>query len=205
MAQQTEEAILKAAEEEFLKKGFDGARTTTIAQAAGVTHSMLHYYFRTKEAIFDRILDEKIKLMSETVLAAFGKKGLPIVDRIIDGMERHFNIIAENPNLPRFIVNEVFTHPERYEILRSRIQCVIDELTSELQQEMDAAAERGEIEKIDVRILMIDIISLNVFSFLAYPIIEPIMGNLTKDRADFFEKRKEENKEMLIRRLMKRQ
>ena len=42
----TEEKILKAAEHEFLVKGFAGARTTSIASAAGVTHAMLHYYFR---------------------------------------------------------------------------------------------------------------------------------------------------------------
>ena len=38
-----EDAILRAAEREFLAKGFEGARTTSIAEAAGVTHAMLHY------------------------------------------------------------------------------------------------------------------------------------------------------------------
>ena len=41
-----EQAILEAAEREFIAKGFAGARTTSIAEAAGVTHAMLHYYFR---------------------------------------------------------------------------------------------------------------------------------------------------------------
>lgn len=44
----TENRILKAAEAEFLAKGYAGARTTAIAEAAGVTHAMLHYYFRTR-------------------------------------------------------------------------------------------------------------------------------------------------------------
>ena len=52
-----EQAILEAAEREFIAKGFAGARTTSIAEAAGVTHAMLHYYFRTKEQLFERILD----------------------------------------------------------------------------------------------------------------------------------------------------
>ena len=46
--QNTEQAILAAAKQEFLLKGYDGARTTSIAEKAGVTHAMLHYYFRTK-------------------------------------------------------------------------------------------------------------------------------------------------------------
>ena len=55
-----EQEILEAAEREFIAKGFAGARTTSIAEAAGVTHAMLHYYFRTKEQLFERILDEKM-------------------------------------------------------------------------------------------------------------------------------------------------
>ena len=42
-ARNKEQAILEAAEREFLDKGFAGARTTSIAKAAGVTHAMLHY------------------------------------------------------------------------------------------------------------------------------------------------------------------
>lgn len=49
----TEERILKAAETEFFTKGFDGARTTSIAERAGVTHAMLHYYFRSKALLFE--------------------------------------------------------------------------------------------------------------------------------------------------------
>lgn len=55
----TESRILQAAEEEFLLKGLEGARTTAIAERAGVTHAMLHYYFRTKNMLFERIIEEK--------------------------------------------------------------------------------------------------------------------------------------------------
>ena len=60
--QSKEQQILAAAEQEFLTKGYDGARTTSIAQAAGVTHAMLHYYYRTKEQLFKRIVDEKFNV-----------------------------------------------------------------------------------------------------------------------------------------------
>lgn len=55
----------------------------------------------------------------------------------------------------------------------------------------------------DARMLMLDIISLNVFIFIAYPIIEPILGDLTADRERFFELRKQENIETIMRRLKK--
>lgn len=52
----TEQLILEAAEQEFFAKGFGGARTAVIAENAGVTHAMLHYYFRKKEYLFERIV-----------------------------------------------------------------------------------------------------------------------------------------------------
>ena len=199
-----EQAILEAAEREFIVKGFAGARTTSIAEAAGVTHAMLHYYFRTKEQLFERILDEKMRLMGESVLAAFGQPGLPLAERLRDGIERHFDFIMANPDMPRFIVNEVFSRPERYETMRTRIREIAEVLMHDIQQELDASAARGETDRIDVRMLMLDIISLNVFPFIAYPVIVPLLGDLAADRETFFRLRKQETIEVVMRRLMPR-
>lgn len=200
-AQKREQAILEAAEREFLKKGFDGARTTSIAAAAGVTHAMLHYYFRTKEQLFERILDEKMRMMGQSVLAAFGDARLPLPERLRNGIERHFDFIAANPDLPRFIVNEVFARPERYEAMPRQIRSLMGVMLIDTQRALDEAADRGEIRRIDVRMLMLDIISLNVFVFIAYPILEPLLGDLTADRERFFELRKAETVETVMRRL----
>ena len=198
-----EQAILQAAEHEFLTKGFDGARTISIARAAGVTHAMLHYYFRTKEHIFERILDEKMHLMGQSILTAIGQSGLPLQERLSDAIGRHFDFIAANPDLPRFVVNEIVSRPERYDTMRVRIRKIADPLMRDLQQELDESAEQGLTEPIDARILLLDIISLNVFSFIAYPILEPVLGDLTADRDRFFALRKAENIEIILRRLRK--
>ena len=62
-ANSTEKAILQAAEKEFLTKGLASSKTTEIAKAAGVTHAMLHYYFRTKDNLFEQVFQEKVKVL----------------------------------------------------------------------------------------------------------------------------------------------
>lgn len=198
-----EQAILEAAEREFLAKGFDGARTTSIARAAGVTHAMLHYYFRTKEKIFERILDEKMRLIGESVLTAFGQPGLPLPERLRQGVENHFDLIAANAELPRFVVSEVFSHPERCEVMRRRIRRILDSLLVDLQRDLDEAAARGEADPVDALTLLLDIISLNLFPFLAYPLLAPLMGDPVKDRERFFALRKAENVETIRKRILK--
>lgn len=198
-----EQTILEAAEHEFLSKGFAGARTTSIAQAAGVTHAMLHYYFRTKDQLFERILDQKMHQMGELVLSAFGQPGLPLIERLEEGISRHFDFLIANPDLPRFLVNEVASKPERYEGMRHTVQPIVDALVNGFQRELDASAERGETKRMDVRHLMLDVLSLNIFTFIAYPVVEPLFGDLTQDRAAFFEQRRRENIETIKCRLIK--
>ena len=64
-------------------------------------------------------------------------------------------------------------------------------------------SERGEIERVDVKMLFISIMSLNIFTFVAYPFMEPIMGELMADREQFLAERKAENIETILRRIKK--
>lgn len=57
----TEEAILMAARKVFESKGFDGARMQEISDRARINRALLHYYFRTKEKMFERIFDEALE------------------------------------------------------------------------------------------------------------------------------------------------
>ena len=201
--QSKEQQILAAAEQEFLTRGYDGARTTSIAQAAGVTHAMLHYYFRTKEQLFERIVDEKFKTMSDSMFAIMGDPSLPIVERIKGGIEAHFDFVAQNPLLPRFVINEIISRPERYDVLYKRVGAIIDNVYRGLQSEINRSAERGEIERVDIKMLFISIMSLNIFTFLAYPFMKPLMGELMADRERFLAERKAENIETILRRIKK--
>ena len=198
-----EQAILLAAEQEFLAKGYDGARTTSIAEAAGVTHAMLHYYFRTKEHLFERILEEKMTLMASSITAVLGDPALPLAERIRQGIEQHFDFLSANPHLPRFIINEVLTHPDRLSIMQENISKITARLFVQLQQDIDTAAGRGETEPLDVRMLLLDMLSLNILPFLMYPIIENVFSDMTADRRAFFEARKAESVETIMRRIKK--
>lgn len=198
-----EQLILESAEYEFLTKGYDGARTTSIAKSAGVTHAMLHYYFRTKEQLFERILDEKFSVMLQSVLSMFGDSSLSLVERIRSGVALHFDFVAANPLIPGFVIREILSRPERTEMLMKKVYANASSLFVSLQKEIDEAAGRGEIVQIDVRMLLIDILSLNVFTFLAYPILEPVMGGLMMNDEQFLQARKAENIEVIMRRIKK--
>ncbi|MDQ7051088.1 MAG: TetR family transcriptional regulator C-terminal domain-containing protein [Enterobacterales bacterium] len=56
-AQSTRQLILSAAEQVFARYGFEGATTEKIAQQAGLPKANVHYYFKTKENLYRKVLE----------------------------------------------------------------------------------------------------------------------------------------------------
>ena len=202
LAQSKEQQILEAAEREFLEKGYDGARTTSIAKATGVTHAMLHYYFRTKEQLFERIIDKKMSEIVPLMTHLFGNSGLPLVERIEEAVSVHFDFVVANPDLPRFLINEVLPHKERCDLFRSKIENVLY-LVDNLQREVNEAAASGEVEQFNVLLLFQSVLSLNIFPSVMANMIENLLGDNGQSMKEVLAQRKAENIELIMRRIKK--
>ncbi len=202
VVQSKEQQILEAAEREFMTKGYDGARTTSIAKAAGVTHAMLHYYFRTKELLFERIIEKKMSEITPVLTYLFGNADLPLTERIKEAVSVHFDFIVANPELPKFLMNEVLPHKERCDMFKSKIESFVY-LFSQLQNEVEVAAQRGEVEQFDVLSLFQTILSLNICSSMMTQFAENMMGDDIMETKAFLAVRKAENIEIIMRRIRK--
>ena len=162
------------------------------------------YYFKTKEQLFERIFKEIIGLMGKSLIGVFTGSDKPVLERIKDAIEFHFNFICENPQLPLFIIREVASRPERFSLVKETISAVAGGLMKALQQDFDEAAKRGEIEEVEASTLMLDMLSLNAFPFLIQPLFQAAMGNKLGNVDKFYETRKKENIEIIMRRLTPR-
>lgn len=199
--QSTEERILEAAVQEFMTKGYAGARTTAIAEAAGVTHAMLHYYFRTKDKLLDRIIESKIGTLRDIMLASLGDPTIPLFDKIKSTIENHQDFIAANPELPRFMINEVLSRPDRMPKVIEQLKHHTPLVVQSLQRQIDEYADRGLCRRVDAGMLMLDIVSLNIFPFSATPMVNALLGGMMENRQAFVEARKIENVETIMKKL----
>lgn len=196
----TEQAILKAAEEEFFTKGFAGSKTTEIAKAAGVTHAMLHYYFRTKENLFNKVFQEKSALLAYS-FRSFVDEDLPFFDKIKAIIEIHFDILAQNPKLPLFIFKEILGNEERENTCREVILPNVTKTLERLTEVVEEEIKKGTIRPIDPTDLMMSIISLNMFVFVAKPMVKLIINGGEAEYKTLLEHRKKENVEVILSRL----
>ena len=196
-----EHAILAAAKEEFFDKGYDGARTTSIARNAGVTHAMLHYYFKTKEQLFERIFLETLGTIGKGIFDVFAQSDMPFKQRMINAIELHFEMIKENPRLALFTIREIASRPERFDIIKNIVKSFAGNLLITMQHDIDQAAAHGDINHIDASTLLLDMISLNVFPFIVKPVFETVTGLDLNADSNYWEQRKQENIEIIMRRL----
>jgi AcrR family transcriptional regulator len=199
----TEQQILLVAEREFLEKGYDGARTTSIAKSAGVTHAMLHYYFRTKELLFERFIDKKMSEIIPLITYLVGKDELPLRERILEAVSVHFDFIINNPDLPRFLINEVLPYSDRCEMFLSKVKGVLV-LFKNMQDEVNEASARGEIEHFNVLMLFQDILAINILPSLMTKSLENLLTDDSLTVEQYLMLRKSENIEIIKRRIEKK-
>ncbi len=64
-----EQRILEAAEELFMDRGFAGTTMARIAEKAGCNQALVHYYYRTKERLFEQVFEAKISFIAGNILA----------------------------------------------------------------------------------------------------------------------------------------
>src|SRR5437867_7095142 len=82
----TEQRILDAAHEVFVRRGSAGARMQEIAAEAGVNQALLHYYFRTKECLAKAAFERAAMQLMPAVIRTIASDGEleDNVTRIVD-------------------------------------------------------------------------------------------------------------------------
>lgn len=199
----TEEIILKAAEEEFLENGYGNAKMLSIAKRAGVSHSMLHYYFRTKENMFRQIFHKKIDYIGINVLGIIDKH-LPFDETVRKIVETQFDFVAVNPKLPLFALNEVVSNKENREMLIDAHLPRLQKNFAAIDAMLKSEAEKGTIRPISVTDFLLNIIAINISIFLTFPMLEYLgtFGNFTRE--EILSARRESNVQFVLNSLKKK-
>jgi len=165
-----EQLILDTAEQLFLEKGFASTSTTQIAKVVGCNQALIHYYFRTKENLFNSIFESKFKMLFQRVFDTTQLENLSFTDKIKHIVETHFDILSENPKMPMLILNELSRQPEQIKILKERLQALPEKLISIMSKELENEIAAGKVKNCTFIDIMFTIVSLNIALFTLLPI-----------------------------------
>lgn len=164
--QTTEQKILQAAKDVFVKQGLHGARMQDIADAAGINKALLHYYFRSKDLLFNKVFEEAF-LNYISTMNIWDEENMTLIEKLYKYVDTYIDFLVNYPLVPLFVVKELSENPQLFkEKIQARKQVknsphLIDFLRRELEDHPSGV--RPEM-------LMINIQSLCAYPFLAGPL-----------------------------------
>jgi len=198
--QKAEESILEAAERLFLEKGFAMTSTTMIAREVGCNQSLVHYYYRSKEKLFQLVF-EKYLLIFVAGLSNIGDKELSFEERLKHCVNTQFEMLQTNPEIVLFLINELTINPKRLLALKEKFKILSSAILQLIGDELDAEIKNGNIRPISSRDFILNIFSLNLGMFFLYPIGKRLSALGVDELQGLIEQRKMENYTLIMRNL----
>jgi len=190
-----QERIKIAATKVFTLKGLEGARMQDIADEANINKAMLHYYFTNKQQLFEIIFEEKLhKIFGALELLVFSKD--PFENRIRTFVEKQISIVLEFPLMPIFVMLEVRKNPG---LLEGKFKNIpVNMIRENFRKVIDEEAKSGNIRKITLEELLMNVMSLCIYPIIAEPILKFVL-DIGQDRyLALIEERKKSVSDLII-------
>lgn len=195
----TEEKILRAAKSVFIKKGLDGARMQEIADEAGINKALLHYYYRSKNLLFEAVYIKVFGQIFPQINEMF-KKDLSLFDIIREFFEVHIEFLKRNRDMPLFVFREVTKIPD---LLKKTMDLHDVNIVEVVVKKVKEAEDQGLIKPTKPEELMLNMVSLSVFQFVSMPMFQTITGLSEEQLFAIIDQRKKSLPEFVINAIKK--
>ncbi|WP_298365202.1 TetR/AcrR family transcriptional regulator [uncultured Lutibacter sp.] len=190
----TESNILNAAKTIFQRKGMDGARMQEIADEAGINKALLHYYYRSKQLLFEAVFKSVFSLLAPQLNKALNNDD-SLMDKIKNFTKNYISFIIKHPYLPSFIINELNRNPEFVQkLITEKHFPNIEKFKNQINENI----EKGKITSIKPEQLFINIMALNIFPFIASPLLKGFLKISDEDYNKLLEERATEVSNFII-------
>lgn len=191
----TEQQILVAARKVFIEKGLDGARMQEIADEAGINKALLHYYFRSKDKLFEMIFQEEIGKFLPKMLNLMASPEVSFEDKIRAFVDNYISIFINNPFLAPFILREIHRDPENMKNYFVRAGINVEHIKMALTMlglQLNMSFE-------EARHFIVNMISLCIFPFAGRPLIGRLLFQGDESEYNkFLEQRKQVVADVII-------
>jgi len=188
----TEEKVKLAATRVFVRKGFAATKTRDIAEEAGINIASLHYYYRSKEKLFEIVIGDSLRRFSMAMDEIFSSE-IPLREKIKRFVVTYIEVFKDNPLVPNFVLSESQRSPELMDKLLANEKSLFH-----LKKELKELAEAGVIRPTHPAQFIMTMMGLTIFPFLAKPIISRKTEIDDKKYNDMIEERKSLIPDMII-------
>lgn len=160
-----EARIVDAARQLFIERGFVGTSMSDIASRAGINRPTLHYYFRTKERMFDAVFGGIVGTLVPRVKDIVLQPDRPIGERVASVVDAYYDVFGANPGLPMFIVSEM--HRDFDGVVRTIMELRLGQYIESVRQGLQGEMDSGRLRQVPMRYLFLTFYSMLTMPFVA--------------------------------------
>ncbi|MDT7830022.1 TetR/AcrR family transcriptional regulator [Pricia sp. S334] len=182
----TEQAILNAAISVFQKKGMAGARMQEIADGANINKAMLHYYFRSKQKLFEAVFLQAFQKFAPHVNGIFNSEA-SVFEKIEEFADSYISFVIENPYLPTFLIQEININPD---FATTFFEAHSAPDPASFEKQIAEEIEKGTLRPVDPKQLLLHLFSLCAFPFVGRGLVKGILKVDNKSFTTLMEERK---------------
>ena len=177
---QTEQRILAAARNAFIRHGTAGARMQEIADEAGVNQALLHYYFRSKDRLAEAVFAEAAGRLAPAIFAILGSDE-PLQRKVEQFVHLYIDTARRHPYIPGYVLAEMHHHPERLPAIAARLapgapRPLAQPVLARLRAQLEALAATGAIRPIAPEHFIVNLLALCVIPFAIGPMFPLALG-----------------------------
>ncbi|MCU0616681.1 MAG: TetR/AcrR family transcriptional regulator [Gemmatimonadaceae bacterium] len=193
----TEQRILDAARRVFVRRGTGGARLQEVADEAGVTQALVLYYFTSKDALAERVFLDVARTMMNALIGrptSFDASLESLIEQLVTA---YIDAVRHAPFIPGYLLAEAQQQPERVERLVGQAIGTMPSqmaamMLAHVTREIERRVADGTMRPMTPRQLLVNVMALTIFPFVAQPILRTVMGFDEQRFSDFLDERRRE-------------
>lgn len=175
-----EQRIIEAAKQVFIEQGYARTNMSDIAARVGIKRSGLHYYFRTKQRMFEAVFSDLVLSFIPSIHNVI-LKDAPIRERISEMVDIYFDVFLKEPHFPLFIAQEI--QRDAPHLFDTVCKLELGQYASRIREALQEEMRLHRIRQLPIEFLFYHFYGLVVFPFLVRPLAEIAFGTTDDFRA----------------------
>lgn len=191
-----EEKIIEVAKALFIEKGYAETSMSEIAAKAGINRPGLHYYFRTKDKMFEAVFGDILLSIVPKIFDIISQKDMNIERRIEEMIDTYYALFIDNPKLPMFMMREI--NRDSNLLIKTATQLNIHEKFRHSLDSIEQEMKEGKLKQVPIRFMFYNISSLLTIPFLT----QDLTYSILLEEGETFEDMLKEWKPYIIKQLL---
>jgi AcrR family transcriptional regulator len=176
-----EARIIEAAKRVFVRKGYEATTMRDIADEVGISRTAMHYYFHTKETMFEAIFAQLMNIILPDIDLIMDEESA-ILEKIPRLIDAYLKALLQNQQFPLFVISEMNRDPAHLFSTVMKIPKHVQPL-ARLRSQIELEMEQGLLNKLPLEDVASTFIGLIVFPLLIKP---PLIAVFMDGNAEAF-------------------